>query len=110
MSGVGTTKVFEDDRVAIWELVLQPGESTPRHTHVHDYVFYVLEGASIEVFDADGAYLHTFEAKVGDAFAFKCHDGELAPATGLGTRTPATHSARNAGPGRFREILVETKR
>jgi len=109
MGNVGTIKVFEDDRVAIWELVMEPGESTPIHTHAHDYVFYILEGATIEVFDAGGAFLYTFESKAGDAFAFKCVDGELVSADGKGLRTPVTHSARNAGTTRFREILVETK-
>jgi uncharacterized cupin superfamily protein len=109
MGQVGTAKVFEDDRVVIWELSLEPGQRTPRHTHHHDYVFYVLEGSTIEVFDENEKYLHTFEAKAGDAFAFNCRDGELVPASGLGTRTPVTHSARNVGTQRFREVLVETK-
>ena len=40
---VGTHKVFEDDSVVIWEMRLEPGESSKLHTHVLPYVFYVLE-------------------------------------------------------------------
>ena len=30
MSGVGTRKVFEDDRVRVWHLDIAPGEEVPR--------------------------------------------------------------------------------
>ena len=39
MAGVGTTKVFENDKIIVWEFVLGPGETTPMHTHQHDYIF-----------------------------------------------------------------------
>ncbi len=53
MGEVGTTKVFENDKIIVWEFTLEPGETTPVHTHKHDYIFYVLDGAPLEVFDAD---------------------------------------------------------
>lgn len=43
MAGVGTKKVYENDRVVVWELELDPGEKIPLHTHVLDYMFYVYE-------------------------------------------------------------------
>jgi len=107
---VGTAKVFEDDRVVVWELGLAPGESTSVHTHRHDYVFYVLEGALLEVFDGAGRFLHRNEAKAGGAFSFKLEGDMLVSTDGRGMRIPATHSARNAGTTPFREILIETKR
>lgn len=109
MGDVGTTKIFENDRVAIWEFALEPGERTPSHTHRHDYVFHVLEGSKLEVFDESGAALGSFEARTGDTFALRCEGGDLVSADEKGMRAPATHSARNAGPSRYREILVETK-
>lgn len=42
MSGVGTKKVFENDRVIVWEMTLEPGDSTGQHTHEHDYFFRVI--------------------------------------------------------------------
>jgi len=44
MGDVGSFIVFENDKVIIWELVLEPGQQTACHIHKHDYIFYVLEG------------------------------------------------------------------
>lgn len=109
MGEVGTTKLFEDDRIVMWEFVLEPGERTPCHTHRHDYLFYVLEGSRLEVFDADGGPLGSFEARTGDVFSLKCEGDELVSNDDKGLCAPATHSARNGGSSRYREILVEKK-
>ena len=109
MGEVGTRKVFEDDKVILWEFELAPGERTPVHTHTHDYVFYVLEGSRLEVFGANDEPLGAFDANTGDVFALVCEKGELRSRDDKGLRAPATHSARNAGTRRYREILVETK-
>ncbi len=109
MSDVGTTKVFENDKIIVWEFTLEPGETTPVHTHKHDYVFYVLDGAPLEVFDADDQALSPFDAQTGAVFALRCDGDELISVDDKGHRVPATHSARNAGPTRYREILIETK-
>lgn len=109
MGEVGTTKVFEDDKVIMWEFVLEPGEETPLHTHKHDYVFYVLDGAPLQVFDADGKDLGTFDAVTGSVFPFNIEGDELVSADDKGHRVPATHSARNTGTTRYREVLVESK-
>jgi beta-alanine degradation protein BauB len=110
MSEVGTTKIIENDKVILWEFVLEPGESTPVHTHKLDYLFYVLEGTTLEVFDKDNKYLGAFESKTGYTFPLKIEGDDIVSADDKGLRFPATHSARNAGPTRYREILVETKR
>lgn len=109
MGEVGTTKVFENDKVIVWEFVLEPGEETPMHTHKHDYVFYVLDGAPLLVIDEDGKELGTFDAVSGSAFPFDCIGDELVSADDKGHRVPATHKARNLGTTRYREILVESK-
>ena len=36
---VGTELIFENDRIRVWALVLQPGESSKFHRHENDYVF-----------------------------------------------------------------------
>ena len=38
MAGVGTQKVFEDDRLIVWHLDLEPGEQEEHHTHKLDDV------------------------------------------------------------------------
>ena len=41
MAGVGTQKVFENDRVIVWHLDLEPAEQGQRHMHELDYVVRV---------------------------------------------------------------------
>ena len=106
MADIATKKIFEDDKIAIWEMVLEPGESTGVHTHIHDYVFYVIEGSTGEVTDQDGNHLGTLEMKAGETMLFRLEGQELVAGD---LRIPARHSARNVGSTRFREILVETK-
>ena len=76
------------------------------HTHENDYLFYVFEGGTIDVFDASGEQAATLEPKAGDVLAFRCEGETLVPADGS-TPVPACHSARNTGTTRYREVLVE---
>lgn len=109
MAGVGTKKVYENDRVIVWELDLNPGEKLPVHTHELDYLFYVYAGGTIEVFDEAGEPAGLLEPRTGDVLAFRVDGDQLVP-DGGGASVPATHSARNAGPEQYREVLVELKR
>ena len=106
MSDIATKKIFENDKNAVWEMVLQPGESTGVHTHSHDYVFYVLEGSVGEVEDKEGNSLGKLELKAGETMFFRLEGDEFVAGD---LRVPATHSARNVGETRYREILVEIK-
>ncbi len=108
MGNVGTTKIFENDKMIVWEFVLDPGDTTPLHTHQHDYMFYVLDGAPLDVFDAAGGSLGQLDARSGAVFALTVDGDDLVTADGK-HRVPVTHTARNAGTTRYREILVETK-
>jgi hypothetical protein len=107
---VGTGKLFENDDIVMWEFVLEPGESVPCHLHVHDYVMYVIEGSRLEVFFEDGSEFAAFDAEPGAIIPLVCEGDWLVDQLGLGYRVPASHSARNGGTTRYREILVETKR
>ena len=73
-------------------------------------MFYVLEGSKLETFDEAEKPLFAFDSNTGDVFAFKCEGGELMSTDGKGLQVTATHSARNVGTSRYREILVETKK
>jgi hypothetical protein len=109
MAEVGTTKIFENNATILWEFVLEAGEETPVHTHKHDYVFYVLDGAPLQISDANGKDLGVFDAVTGSVFPFKIEGDDLVSADDKGHRVPATHKARNAGSTRYREILIESK-
>ena len=65
MPGVGTNKVFENGRVIVWEMALEPGESTGVHRHQHEYFFQVLSGSTRETISTDGTSLGAFEFETG---------------------------------------------
>jgi predicted metal-dependent enzyme (double-stranded beta helix superfamily) len=109
MAGVGSKVVFEDDKIKVWEFNLEPGERTPVHTHEMDYIFYVIDGTTLEVFDADDEYIGPLEVASGDVVALRLDGDQLVVIGNEAKRVPATHSARNGGPDRYREILIETK-
>ena len=109
MAGVGSNVVFEDEKIKVWEFNLEPGEQTPVHTHEMDYIFYVIDGTTLEVFDADNEYLGPLEVASGEVVALRLEGDELVMRGDDSKRVPATHSAKNGGPNRYREILIETK-
>jgi len=77
MTGVGSKIVFEDEKVKVWEFNLEPGEKTSLHTHELDYVFYVIDGANLEVFDADDNDLGTLELSSGQVVPIRVEGDEL---------------------------------
>jgi quercetin dioxygenase-like cupin family protein len=92
---IGTAELFENERVKIWDFVLEPGEAIPMHTHRRDHVIVVVEGGRLEVEDAGGRR-RTYEPKAGDV-----HYGAVVGED--------THDARNVGPTRYRNLIIELK-
>ena len=109
MAGVGSKVVYEDEQIKVWEFNLEPGERTPVHTHEMEYMFYVINGTTLEVFDADNNQLPSLELDDGDVVALRIEGDDLVVIGNESLRVPVTHSARNAGTSRYREILVEKK-
>ena len=109
MADVGTTVIFEDEKIKVWEFNLEPGEQTAVHTHEMEYIFYVIDGTTLEVFDVDNNPLPPLELSDGDVVALRLDGDELVVIGNESVRVPVTHSARNAGPTRYRELLVEKK-
>jgi|SRR5579859_5584190 len=92
---IGTELLFENDRIRVWQMVLQPGEESPHHRHEADYVFVYttpsrmtafLEGQEPSTSDFDDGYVQYTEV-------------------GQGT----THHIRNSSTVAHRQILVEFK-
>ncbi len=106
MADVATTKLFENERVAVWEMLLAPGESTGLHTHDREYFFHVLEGSTLRTSDGNGERVGDFEFKTGSTNWISIEGDEVVLGS---TRAPATHDAKNLGSTRYREILVEFK-
>ena len=109
MAGVGTQKVFEDDRVVVWRLDIEPGEFVHQHTHKLDYVVRILAGSTLEVFGPDKELLDTVELESGGAVCFRVEGDQIVSNRPGFPNVPATHSARNVGANTFREVLIEFK-
>ena len=92
MAEVGTKMIFENERVRVWEFTLQPGESIEAHRHDHDYFFYPIEGATLEVTRESGTIRLTLGA--GQVYFRKGGD---------------THATKNVDDDRYHEVLVELK-
>ena len=76
MAGVGSNLMFEDDKIKVWEFNLEPGEQTPTHTHELEYLFYVISGTTLEVFDGDNKPLSSLELNDGDVVALRVEGDE----------------------------------
>ncbi len=92
---VGTTLLFENDRIRVWELVLRPGEESPRHEHDCDYVFVHLTASKIALVEP-GKEPRTSEEPAGFVQYTDVGDGIV-------------HAIKNVGTDMHREILVEIK-
>ena len=45
--------MFENERVRVWDLALQPGEAMDKHIHRLDYFFVVIDGGALRFVDPD---------------------------------------------------------
>ena len=106
MADVANKKLFENEKVIVWEMSLEPGESTGVHTHEHEYFFQVLAGSTLDTTSASGDPLGEFEFETGSTNYLVLEGDELVFGD---IRVPATHDAKNVGATRYQEILVELK-
>ena len=99
MAGVGTEKVFENDKVAVWNFELAPGEETPLHTHERSYMWYAISGAPLQVTDEHGNDVGTIDVPTGGVFSLLVDGDEIEVLSepGKGMRVPARHKAKNVG-------------
>ena len=97
LGGVGGRVLREDDRVRIWELVLEPGEASDLHKHEHDYYLVIFEGDYVAGVCPEGSGVDSFVGKV--------------PAEGNTVSVPkgGLEWAYNVGEKTYREIIVELK-
>jgi len=93
LGNVATRLLFENERVKVWEMLLEPGESSDLHRHGLDYLLYILEGTSIDADRPDGS-----------SASYPVHPGQL-----VWVPRGGTERAVNRSGVRFRELLVELK-
>jgi len=97
IGGVGGRVIFEDDRVRIWELNLEPGEASALHHHEHDYYLIIMEGDYVAGVTPPGSPVESFVGKVPEA-----GNTVAVPKGGL-------EWAYNVGDKTYREFIVELK-
>ena len=51
---IASVVLYENDKVKVWNLIVDPGESSDWHMHGHDYVTVVVEGGGLDVEYEDG--------------------------------------------------------
>jgi beta-alanine degradation protein BauB len=92
---VGTTLLFENARVKVWEVRLAPGERGPFHAHTRDYFWTVVDpGDGLQRF-ADGTLaIRSYE--LGDT-QFSTHSPD----------DPLIHDLENVGDAELRFVTVE---
>lgn len=93
---VGSRLLFENDRVRVWDLRLEPGQSTGLHRHVHDYLYVVIGDGVLQGVGADGQADPPRPMADGEV-RFRAIDGE------------DVHEAVNRGDTPWRNIIVELK-
>lgn len=93
LGDVATKLLFENDRVRVWEMVLEPGQRSDWHRHDHPYLLCIIEGQTIDARMASG------------------RDLSIPAAAGTVYYVPpgATEVAVNRSDTRFREVLIELK-
>ena len=92
LGDVATRLLFENERVKVWEMLLEPGESSARHEHTRDYVLCIVEGESVDADTERGSVRIPVE-----------------PGTVLYVGRGGVETAVNRSTRRFREILIELK-
>lgn len=90
---VATRLLLENERVKIWEMLLEPGASSDLHHHTMDYVLCILAGTSVDADSPDGK---SFRAEVEPGQVFYVQRGD-------------TERAVNRSDTPFREIVIELK-
>lgn len=105
---VGSSVIYEDDAVRVWNFTLAPNEMTSMHKHDYDYHFVAIKPTQLEVYGEDGSRLFDFRAE--GVLGFKLVGEFLEPiGIELPWPVPAVHAAKNIGDTDYYEILFESK-
>ncbi len=93
LGDIASVVLFENERVKIWNLIVEPGQASPWHLHQRDYITVVLEGEGLVVEYEDG----TTEDSPAYVGRWRFHDKHR------------VHRVVNNRPTRYKNILIELK-
>jgi mannose-6-phosphate isomerase-like protein (cupin superfamily) len=95
---VGTRLLFENERVRVWDLALQPGQSLEKHIHRNDFLFIVVEGGSLRHVDSENP---------GNNQAVRYEDDQV---VFIEAADGAVHNRlENIGENPYRNFVIEIK-
>lgn len=94
LGDVGTSIVYENDHVRVWEVLLEPGEVQPWHRHHHPYLVIAIEEAHNRMDFLDSRPPRHMHETVGRV-VFR--------------NIGAPHMLTNEGTTRYRSRLIELK-
>jgi hypothetical protein len=98
---IATKKLFENDRIRVWEMRLEPGEQSELHEHHNDYVMIQIAGDRMAAeFEPDSADEWN-GAVVGRV------EGDISNGNVLFAKRGGKERAVNIGDEPFYEIVVE---
>lgn len=100
---VGTVKLFENERIRVWDMCVEVGDNTGFHKHEHDYIFMQI---------GDGkCYTEQVDPSSGDVVKISPVNTVKAQSCNWRTASPSqpsTHRLHNASSNdNYRQILVE---
>jgi hypothetical protein len=99
MGDVATNVIYENDRVRVWEMRLDPGEKSAVHRHDLDYVLVQIDGDRIKgVFEPESAGEYHGEV-----------EADVVPGQVLYIDKGGVETAVNSGSKPYYEILIELK-
>ncbi len=96
---IGDRLLYENDRVRVWELSLEPGQESHSHQHPHDYLMICIEGDKV-----------AGKAEPGQDLPYDDFiDIPTEPGHTLFVKGGTVETAVNTGTKPYRNILVELK-
>ena len=96
---VGTKVLFENDRVRVWELALQPGQRAPFHCHTIDYFWVAADPGQVVqriIKDDTEGEISSVTHERGEVKFFTFRDGDI-----------LVHDLANVGDKPLRYITIE---
>lgn len=99
LGDIGTEVIFENERVRIWRMHLEPGERSAVHRHDLDYILVLLNGDRIAAepeVDTAGPVTERLEA-------------DVVPGATVYLTRGGVETAVNVGAEPYDEIIIELK-
>lgn len=100
---VGTVKLFENERIRVWDMCVEPGGDTSFHKHVHDYIFLQIGDGLCTTESVDPV-----TGEVSASGIVSTVSAKSCTWSASSEETPKIHRLSNAHPtDNYRQILIE---